>query len=339
MAFTTHAKKFLLSKRGGPTVWLIAALLGFSGFFELVATRGPLGYVQNQAIAYLRVSETRAFEAFATARTIDAAVSVLKSVDFSMIVVQAEPMEALDPIDDLSKQFSDVMVLSLIVILAQQLILLIAHAWALTIALPIGCMLLALAGLLYRRAALSLHLAALGRNIVIIALFARFTIPIAGWVGNSITEKFLAGDLSANLQLMNASGGNLDRISKKIAYPPNQTTAPSPSSSDQGGAQQSTIAKWMQELQSAKTMIANGTAAVQAMIPDRAAIDAFLTRLPNQIVRVIAIFLVQTIMTPFLVAFLFYSVLRSIIRPIQPIQLVRIPPPLAPPQVIDTEPA
>jgi len=94
----------------------------------------------------------------------------------------------------------------------------------------------------------------------------------------------------------------------------------------------------MQELQSAKTMIANGTAAVQAMIPDRAAIDAFLTRLPNQIVRVIAIFLVQTIMTPFLVAFLFYSVLRSIIRPIQPIQLVRIPPPLAPPQVIDTEP-
>jgi hypothetical protein len=263
-----------LDKRYRPVLWLVLiAILGYSGLLELAVTRGPLAIVEDRVAGYLDRSEAKAVDAFAAGRSINAAVSVLKSTDLSAVVVQIAPMEVLEPVDDLAKQFSDVMAVSICAILLQRLILLVSQAWALTFVLPVGCMLLAASVIVSRRfATLGLRLAALGRSVVLLALFARFAVLAAGWAGDSITERFLAGDLNQAIATMNAAGGNLDK----------------------GQALASSAHSW---------------------VPDRTAIAAMVTGLPDQVVRAIEIFLVQTMITPLLVALFLYGMLRHAIRP------------------------
>lgn len=307
------------SGAGFALVWFLIAALGHWGGLDYAASRGPLGSIEKTAVSYLAGSETKAFEAFAVARTIDAAVSVLKSADLSIFVAQVAPMEALEPIDDLSKQFSDVMVLSLVAIMLQQVVLLIAQSWALSLVLPIGCVLLALGALLRGTPRLGIRLAGLGRAVIVLALFARFTVPFAGWIGNEITQKFIASDLDTNLSLMKSAGGNLDQISTSAAASAAATPAPSPPA--QGGASPSLFGKWADGFQTLGTItqsvLARGEALAKALLPNKAAIDAFMTSLPRQIVKLIAIFLVQTVLTPFLVGFFFYHVLRRIVGPVR----------------------
>jgi hypothetical protein len=263
-----------IDKRYRPVLWLVLiAILGCSGLLELAVTQGPFAVVEDRVAGYLDRSETKAVEAFAAARTINAAVSVLKSTDLSAVVVQVAPMEVLEPVDDLAKQFSDVMAVSIAAILLQRLILMVSQAWALTIILPAGCALLAASVVASRRfATFSRRLAALGRSVVLLALFARFVVLAAGWAGDSITERFLAGDLNKAIATMNATGGNLDK---------GQALAGS----------------------------------AQSWVPDRSAIAAMVTGLPDQIVHAIEIFLVQTMITPCLVALFLYGVLRNLLRP------------------------
>jgi hypothetical protein len=51
----------------------------------------------------------------------------------------------------------------------------------------------------------------------------------------------------------------------------------------------------------------------QAWLPDRAAVDAVLVGLPDQIVRAIEVFLVQTILVPGLVGVLTWMALRRMV--------------------------
>ena len=63
-----------------PAFWFaLLALLGYAGGLELAVSHGPAGSLQSSVTAYLDRSEKKAVEAFAIARTINAAVSLLKS--------------------------------------------------------------------------------------------------------------------------------------------------------------------------------------------------------------------------------------------------------------------
>jgi hypothetical protein len=256
---------------------IVAGLLGATGMLELAASRGPAGGFHDRTIAYLDTAQRKATEAFAAGRAINAAASILKSTEVSPIVVKIAPMEVLEPVDDLAKQFSDIMAVSIGAILLQRLMLSVSQAWALAILLPAGCALL-LAGLQAGRwPGLGLRLSALGRSLVLLAVFARFVIPVAAWVGDEMTQHFLAQDLDTAVATMNASHGNL---------------APADPS-----------ASWWDS------------------IPDRATVAAIITALqnvPDQIVKAIEIFLVQTMLVPLTVGLIFYSALRSLVRPLRP---------------------
>ena len=261
---------------------VLAGILGLTGMLELAASRGPLGQFQDRTIVYLDKAERKAAEAFAAGRAINAAASILKSAEVSPIVVKIAPMEVLEPVDDLAKQFSDIMAISIGALLLQRLVLAVSQAWALAILLPAGCVLL-LAGLHTGSwPGLGLRLSTLGRSVILLALFARFVIPIAGWIGDEVTQHFLATDLDAAVSTMNASHGNF-----AAADQPATEAAPS----------------WWDS------------------IPDRATIVSVtkaLQSVPDQIVKAIEIFLVQTILTPLTIGLLFYSALRSLVRPLRP---------------------
>ena len=253
--------------------------LGLVGGLELAASHGPLGQLQDETVAYLDKAERKATEAFAAGRAINAAASILKSTEVSPIVVKIAPMEVLEPVDDLAKQFSDIMAVSIAALLLQRLVLSISEAWALGILLP-----------------------ALGRSVVLLALFVRFVIPIAGWVGDELTEQFLARDLNEAVSTMNASHGSLAATPDANAQP--AAAAPA----------RSVPTSWWEAL-------GRRSEAAGSWLPDRAGTTAIVTALesvPDQIIKAIEIFLVQTILTPLTVGLLFYYALRSLVRPIRP---------------------
>ncbi len=300
-------------------VWLLIAVLGFSGALEAGTAYGPVGSAQRTADAYLARSETKAVAAFAVARTINAAVSFLKSADLSAVVAQVAPMQVLEPVDDLAKQFSDVMVVSIVAIQLQRLLLRISQAWALGVVLPAGCAALALSCIAMQPVGLRLRLAALGRSLVVLALFARFLVPAACLVGHSVTDRFLAGDLDATMHGMQASGGGLDRITGNAvsaAAPPSPPSPPDPG--QQGAAPPSLLGRLGAEARQAVGRGESLMSSAQGLVPDRGAINAFVVELPGQIVAAIAIFLVQTVLTPFCVAIFLFVVLRTLFRPVLP---------------------
>jgi hypothetical protein len=303
-------------------VLVVLACLGFAGVLEKLATWGPFGNMQGNVVAYLDTSEKKAVEAFAVARAINASVSLLKSADLSAVVAQVAPMEVLEPVDDLAKQFSDVMVVSIVSILVQRLILAISQAWALSVVFPVGCLLMALSLGSDRLRIASRHVAAIGRTFVMLALFGRFAVVAASLVGANITDHFLSNDLNASMTVMHASGGNLDQVTAKVSpVTPSQSAGAAAAA---GHADSAPTA--FEQIRRAVKSTADSTEAVfdkgaalvgaaTTWVPDKATIDALVVGLPDHIVKAIEIFLVQTLFMPLAVAFFLYSLLRGVMRP------------------------
>ena len=331
---------------------LLLVILGYFGVLEAVATHGPLGSVQRVATSYLDRSQAKAIEAFAAARAINAGVSVLKSIEVSPLLARFAPLEVLEPVDDLAKQFSNVMAFSIAAILVQRLLLAVAHTWALGVALPIGCA-LSVAGMWCARwPELRFRLSSLGRGIIVLAIFGRFVIPIAGWVGDGLTERFLADDLREAVDTMNTASGGLEKFTSQAVWavdraapsppaPPATIVSPTqpivtpPPGPDK--PQQQTYLGQLSGLfsgavQGATTMAQDATTAAQAAVtkgqsllqdigswvPDSSTIPTIVNIMhgvPDQIVKAIEIFLVQTMLAPLVVGVLLYSALRSVIQP------------------------
>ena len=317
------APRRIVAARYLPAVWfLLVALIGWSGALEWGATHGPLGTMEENVSAYLDRSETTAVEAFAVARAINAAVSLLKSADLSAVVAQIAPLQVLEPVDDLAKQFSDVMVVSIVAIQMQRLLLMVSRAWALAILLPIGCGLVAVALALPSRIHARYRLARLGRLLIVGAVFARCIVLAAGLVGGGLTDRFLAGDLHDTMSVLSASGTHLTEITASTV-PPADPAPPTPAPNAHPGVLGQMEDGVAHALRSAKNstqaVVGHGESLLSAAggwVPDRAAISAFVAHVPDQIVRAIEIFLVQTILTPLLTALALYAALRAIMRPV-----------------------
>ncbi len=314
---------FAAAARYRPAILLLlAALLGFSGLLEWGATHGPLGAVEHHVSAYLDRSETTAVEAFAVARAINAAVSLLKSADLSAVVAQIAPLQVLEPVDDLAKQFSDVMVISIVAIQMQRLLLLVSRAWALAILFPIGCIMVAAAVVLPRRIHWRTRLARLGRLAIIGAVFARCIVLAAGLIGNGLTDRFLAADLNDSMSVLRASGTHLTEITANTtppADPPAPPLSPPPTPGVLGQMESGVTHALQSAKNSTQAVVGHGEsllASAGGWVPDRAAIGAFVVDVPDQIVRAIEIFLVQTILTPLFVALFLYAALRAVLRPL-----------------------
>jgi hypothetical protein len=288
----------------------LAAILGASGGLERAAAWGPAGRIQSSAASYLDAAERKAIEAFAAARAINATASILKSAEFTPLVVRIAPLELLEPVDDLAKQFADVMVVSLIAILLQRLLLDVAQSWALTAVLPAGCMLWLLACLIPGWAPLRLRLAGLARSLVVLAVFARCVVPLAGWAGDGLTKRFLAGDLNHAVAVMDTARGRLDTFTGPVTTSQTPATLAAPNDHSLWG--------WLSGATQDAARDANGLLdRLRGWMPDSAAIAQALQDVPEQIVRATEIFLVQTILVPLLTALALYRVLSSVTRPIR----------------------
>ncbi|MBD1401810.1 hypothetical protein [Pelovirga terrestris] len=80
------------------------------------------GYIDRQTENYVNQATVQALAAFATARVLNAGISVAKSVEVGA-VVSVQPLEILDPVHDLVEQYSAIMKLAIGSLVIQKVLL------------------------------------------------------------------------------------------------------------------------------------------------------------------------------------------------------------------------
>ncbi|HMB17279.1 MAG TPA: hypothetical protein VKN62_13320 [Pelovirga sp.] len=80
------------------------------------------GYIDRQTESYVNQATVQALAAFATARVLNAGISVAKSVQMGALV-SVQPLEVLDPVHDLVEQYSAIMKLAIGSLVIQKVLL------------------------------------------------------------------------------------------------------------------------------------------------------------------------------------------------------------------------
>ena len=251
---------------------LVAGLVACSWLAPLDAS------ATQQADAGLK----RALLSFATARALNAAISVAQGTEVSVqpggMGVVLTPGEVLDPVNDLVEQFSNVMLAASVAFGVQKMLISMAGYWLISLLMSAAA--LCWAWFHFRREALP---AWLSRTLVIL-LMLRFAVPAVTIGSDLLFEKFLVADDDASQQVMSAAPAQVARLD-----------APQPLPSGEQGLLDR-IKGWGQDLEVKARFDALQQAAEQAT---------------EHIITLIVIFLLQTVVIPLLLLSGLYGLARA----------------------------
>ena len=227
----------------------------------------------------------RALVSFATARALNAVISVAQGTEASIqplgFGVTLTPGQVLDPVNDLVEQFSNLMLAASVVFGVQKVLLSIASYWPVSFALTIVALGWTLT---YFR---QIQPPALLSRLLVILLMLRFAIPVVTIGTDLVWQKFLANDYAVSQNSISSASGQVDKLSPSI-----------PSAADSQGL----LAKmkdWFSKTADVKVQFENlKEAAEQAT---------------EHIIKLIVIFLLQTLVIPVLLLWAIYGVVRRAI--------------------------
>jgi hypothetical protein len=242
-----------------------------------LAWLGPLDRMSHD---YVDKGLQRAMVTFAAARTANAVISVVQSTTLSGVVVSASPGQALDPLNDVVEDFSNLMLAACVSLGAQKLLISIGALHAISALLT-----LALLGWI----AFSIRGQApppwLTRALVLL-LFVRFAVPIAA-VGSESAFRF-------------AMSGQYQEAQSQVELalqPPAATAA----ATDPNASLFDRFREWL--------------AAKGADLKDKVtAIKARMEEGIRHMVTLMAIFIVQTAVLPLLFLWLSYRLFGASLR-------------------------
>ncbi|MES2401061.1 MAG: hypothetical protein V4573_13810 [Pseudomonadota bacterium] len=224
----------------------------------------------------------RALVSFATARALHGVLSVVQGTQFSAqplgVGVSLTPGQLLAPVNDLVKNFSDFMLMASVAFGVMKAAIAIGAYWPVSLALTAAVT--GWAWLYFRRQASPMWLS----RLLIVLLMVRFAIPVAVLGTDVLWQKFLAADYSATQQAIDGASSQANKLNPPA--PPESTGI----------------------LERMKEWI-NKTADVKARFEE---IRQAAERVTEHIVKLIVIFLLQTLIIPVLLLWGLYAVLRSV---------------------------
>ena len=165
--------------------WLLLAMLALA--IALVWLR-PLDVM---AQAYVDSGLKRALVTFASARALNAVLSLAQSTSVSIQVgagVSAHPAAVLDPLDDLVEQFSSIMLVATLSFAAQHLLITLVGAWPLAALLTL--VLLVWGGFIWRERAPPAWL----KKVALGFMFLIFAVPIASLASEATYRLLMANE-------------------------------------------------------------------------------------------------------------------------------------------------
>jgi hypothetical protein len=224
----------------------------------------------------------RALVSFATARALNAVISVAQGTQASVqplgVGVTLSPGQLLDPVNDLVEKFSDLMLVASVVFGIQKVLISIGSYWPISLALTGAA--LAWAWCHFRQ----LHPPALLSRLLVILLMLRFAIPVVTIGSDLLWQKYLAADYAVSQKSINAVSGQVDVLSPSIPA----------IAQDQGLLDKMT--GWLSKNANVKVHFQNLKAAAEQAI--------------EHIIKLIVIFALQTVVIPLLLLWALYGAAR-----------------------------
>lgn len=228
-----------------------------------------------------------AFAAFATARALNAVISLVQSGQVGAQVgvgMSVAPGQLLDPVDDLVERFSDAMLAATVAFGVQKVLAAIGAHWVVPALLSAAA--LVWAALLAARRAPPGWLA---RGVALL-LLVRFAVPVATIGTDAVARQFLAPGAEASRQALERLRGEAEAGTAKAA-------------STEAGAL-ATIRGWL----------ARG-AELGGRLDEIAAAAGSIA---EHVTSLIVVFLLQTLVFPIALAWLLWRLVRTLLDPAPP---------------------
>ncbi|MDP1566444.1 MAG: hypothetical protein Q8L91_09325 [Polaromonas sp.] len=237
----------------------------------------------------------RALISFASARALNAVISVAQGTELSVqplgVGVTLTPGQMLDPVNDLIEKFSTLMLAASVAFGVQKALIAMGGWWA--VSLLLSAVALGWAWLYVRQRAIPVWLS----RALVIMLMLRFAIPVVTLGSDLLWQKFLASDYQASQQ-------GIDSTSTQAAK-----LAPPPVAQSQGMLDR--MKGWLAE-----------NADVKARFEE---LKQAAEQATEHIIRLIVVFLLQTLVIPLLLLWALYALARGVFE-----RAGRWPPPVAP---------
>lgn len=230
----------------------------------------------------------RALASFATARALNAVISVVQGTEVSVAPggagVVLTPGQVLDPVNDLVEKFSTLMLAASVSFGIQKVLIMIGGSWIVAALLTLA--ILARALLYLRR----LHPPPWLTSVLVVLLMVRFAIPLVTLGSDALFQEFLAGDYQSSQQ-------GIDSASGQIGKSESLGSVTTEANGDQG-----LVAKlkdwWSRNADLGTRLEKLKQAAEQAT---------------DHIIRLIVIFLLQTLVIPLLLLWALYGVTSGVL--------------------------
>ena len=237
------------------------------------------------ATAQVDAGLKRALISFATARALHGVLSVVQGTQFSAqplgVGVTLTPGQLLAPVNDLVRHFSDLMLAASVAFGVQKAVIAIGSYWPISAVLTVVA--LAWGWVYFRQQRVQPWLS----KVLVVLLMARFAIPVVIIGTDAIWQKFLAADYVATQIAIDSASGQAQRLG-----PPAVTGTESTSFLDKAR-------QWM-----------SGVTEVKARFED---IKLAAERVTEQIIRLMVIFLLQTLILPVLLLWGLYAFVKGLI--------------------------
>lgn len=226
----------------------------------------------------------RALISFATARALNAVISVAQGTALSVqplgVGVTLTPGQLLDPVNDLVEKFSTLMLAASVAFGVQKALIAMGGYWVISLALT--AVALGWAGMHFRRQAPPLWLS----RVLVVLLMLRFAIPVVTLGSDLLWQKFLASDYAASQSQIDSSQAQTARLGPPVGAAPDN-----PGVLDR-------MKGWLSDNADVKARFeALKLAAEQAT---------------EHIIKLIVIFLLQTLVIPLLLLWALYALARGV---------------------------
>lgn len=224
----------------------------------------------------------RALISFASARTLNAVISVAQGTEVAVqpagVGVTFTPGQVLDPLNDLVEQFSNLMLIASVSFGVQKVLISIGAYWLVPLLLTITAAIWAIFYL--RQQTTSAWLT----RILMILLLVRFAIPVVILGTDTLFQKFMSTDYQSSQQAITTASGDLGEL-----------TAPVPEPKAEQGVMDK-LKGWWSENTNVKLRYEELKQTAENAI--------------EHIIKLMAIFLLQTLLLPLLLLWILYGLAR-----------------------------
>lgn len=259
------------------------ALAAAVAFMVACAWLAPLDSAADQEVD---AGFKRALISFASARALNAIISVVQGTELAVepagVGVVFTPGQVLDPVNDLVEQFSNLMLVASVSFGIQKVLIGIGGYWLVSLLLTLAAAAWAFSYLRMRPGS------GWSARILVVLLMVRFAVPAVAIGSEKLFQTFMAADYSASQQAIDTTSAELVELNPPVAATPQ----------NQGVLDR--LRGWWSQ---------NGDIKLRFERLKQAAEHA-----TENIIKLIVIFLLQTLLIPLLLLWALYGVARRALR-------------------------